>query len=196
MRRSLSGGETDRRGRPSHTTAASIGRTDHARREPPSRSRTPFATIERKRRVRPLQPQRVEAGARRGLHPDQQAEEAARRGRQRRERLRADAQLAERAREPGRGLRGARHAHAGGRRRGGQAEQRQRYQPPRTCLVAALAKFPPPRRARAPPTPRLGRAAQTAYHSAQRSAALATLRRLRAARTGGRAVSRWPPTYT
>ena len=39
MRRSLSGAEVGRHDRPSHATAASVGRTDHAHREPPSRSR-------------------------------------------------------------------------------------------------------------------------------------------------------------
>ena len=103
-------------------------------------------------------------GAHRGLGPDQQAEEAARRGRQRRERLRADAQLAERAREPGRGLRRARQVRAGGGRRGGQDEQRQRREPPRPSPPAALRKVWPPWRARGSLSRRLGRPAQMAYH--------------------------------
>ena len=41
MRRSLSGAEMGRHGKPSHATVASVGHTDHAHHEPPSRARTP-----------------------------------------------------------------------------------------------------------------------------------------------------------
>ena len=82
----------------------------------------------------------MNVGVHRGLDPGNQAEEAARRGRQRRERLRTDAQLAERAREPQHGLRRARQVRAGGGRRGGQDEQRESREPPRTYLPAALRK--------------------------------------------------------
>ena len=55
-----------------------------------------LSQLGRRRDQRLLQPQVMNVGVHRGLDPGHQAEEAARRGRQRRERLRADAQLAER----------------------------------------------------------------------------------------------------
>ena len=88
-------------------------------------------------RSAPLQPQVMNVGVHRGLDPGHQAEEAARRGRQRRERLRTDAQLAERAREPGRGLR---------RSPAGPSRRRAARRPGRAARVSRAAADVPARR--------------------------------------------------
>ena len=69
------------------------------RRSQPSAPTWKFPSIDRQRNHHPLQLQSVGVGARRGPGPNQQANEVVRRGRQLRERRRADAQRAERARK-------------------------------------------------------------------------------------------------
>ena len=116
----------------------------------------------------------LDLGACRGLGPEQQFSQAGRRGRQLRERRRVDAQLAERAREPGRGLRGARHRRAGGGRRGGQTKQRRCHQAPRTCQSGALHQAPPPLRARRLAEPTTRPASKWQNHRAVEPSAPAT----------------------